>query len=196
MRRKKKVVICTLGIVFVQFGDELGEVDNLVSSELERRTMSRFLRLPRKSTTRSAFSLLPERTVSVFPASPPTLATAAITQGGVLWTFGQGDSNQLGHGDTGDCSNQVLPREVEDAFDGLSVVNCSICDGHMAAVTEDGSVWTWGRGTFGRLGHEYIVFASCLTSLASTKPEFQKKSLDWTACVSCRWRADTCTPSP
>lgn len=24
----------------------------------------------------------------------------------------------------------------------------------MAAVTRDGSVWTWGRGTFGRLGHE------------------------------------------
>lgn len=61
------MVICTLGIVFVQSGDELGEVDNLDNSESVRRTMSRFLKLPRKSTTKSAFSLLPERTVSVFP---------------------------------------------------------------------------------------------------------------------------------
>ena len=84
------------------------------------------------------------------------LATAVITEGGRLWTFGQGDSNQLGQGNTEDSSNQVLPCEVEDAFDGEAVIDVSVCDGHMAAVTRDGSVWTWGRSTFGRLGHEYF----------------------------------------
>lgn len=153
MRRKRKAAICTLGTVSVLLRDELGEVDSSGSSELVLRTMSRFLRLPRKSITKFAL-LLPQEPTVRFASYLSTLATAAITQGGVLWTFGQGDSNQLGHGDTSECSNQVLPREVEDAFDGHSVVNCSICDGHMAAVTDDGSVWTWGRGTFGRLGHE------------------------------------------
>ena len=80
--------------------------------------------------------------------------TAVITKGGRLWTFGQGDSNQLGQGNTEDSSNQVLPCEVEDAFDGQPIIDCSVCDGHMAAVAADGSVWTWGRSTFGRLGHE------------------------------------------
>lgn len=89
-----------------------------------------------------------------------TVATAVITEGGRLWTFGQGDSNQLGHGNTEDSSNQVLPYEIEDAFDGEAVVCCSVSDGHMAAVTADGSVWTWGRGTFGRLGHKYVFFCS------------------------------------
>ena len=86
-----------------------------------------------------------------------TVATAVITEGGRLWTFGQGDSNQLGHGNTEDSSNQVLPYEIEDEFDGEAVICCSVSDGHMAAVTADGSVWTWGRGTFGRLGHEYVL---------------------------------------
>ena len=83
-----------------------------------------------------------------------SVATAVITKGGRLWTFGQGDSNQLGQGNTEDSSNQVLPCEVEDAFDGQPIIDCSVCDGHMAAVAADGSVWTWGRSTFGRLGHE------------------------------------------
>ena len=60
----------------------------------------------------------------------------------------------MGQGNTEDSPNQVLPCEVEDAFDGQPVVCCSVSDGHMAAVTRDGSVWTWGRGSFGRLGHE------------------------------------------
>lgn len=80
-----------------------------------------------------------------------------ITTGGHLWTFGQGDSNQLGQGDTSDSNIRVIPCEVENQFDGEPVVFCSISDGHMAAVTRDGSVWSWGRATFGRLGHEYAV---------------------------------------
>ena len=84
------------------------------------------------------------------------LATAVITQGGHLWTFGQGDSNQLGQGNTEDSPNQVLPCEVEDAFDGHSVIYCSVSDGHMAAIADDGSIWTWGRGSFGRLGHKCV----------------------------------------
>ena len=63
---------------------------------------------------------------------------------------------------------------MENQFDGEPVVFCSISDGHMAAVTRDGSVWSWGRATFGRLGHEYagvIVF-----TIESLSPAFLRRS--------------------
>ena len=45
----------------------------------------------------------------------------SLRKEGRLWTFGQGDSNQLGQGITEDSSNQVLPCEIEDAFEGHSM---------------------------------------------------------------------------
>lgn len=63
MHRKKEVVICTLGTAFICICDGLGAVVSLDNLELVLRTMNRFLRLPRKSTIKSALLLLQERTV-------------------------------------------------------------------------------------------------------------------------------------
>lgn len=36
---------------------------------------------------------------------------------------------------------------------GKRVVHIAAGSGHSAAVTEDGALYTWGKGTYGRLGH-------------------------------------------
>ena len=36
---------------------------------------------------------------------------------------------------------------------GKRVVHIAAGSGHSAAVSEDGVLYTWGKGTYGRLGH-------------------------------------------
>ena len=55
----------------------------------------------------------------------------------------------MGHGDE---QSQLLPQKVE-AFAGQRVVAVSASFSHSLALTADGSVWSWGDGLFGRLGH-------------------------------------------
>ena len=55
----------------------------------------------------------------------------------------------LGHGDQ---QNQSLPKKVE-ALAGQRVVAVSSGEYHSIAITADGSVWSWGWGGNGRLGH-------------------------------------------
>ena len=55
----------------------------------------------------------------------------------------------MGHGDE---QIQWLPKKVE-AFAGRCVVAVSAGSLHSLALTADGSVWSWGLGGFGQLGH-------------------------------------------
>ena len=73
-----------------------------------------------------------------------------MTDRGILLTKGKGRSGCLGHGDTRDVST---PRIVEALF-GEDVVDFCAGDKHVAVVTSDGEVFTWGEGEFGRLGLE------------------------------------------
>ena len=73
----------------------------------------------------------------------------ALTADGAVWSWGGGDLGQLGHGDQQD---QLLPKKVE-AFAGQRVVAVSAGGGHSLALTADGSVWSWGSCSFGKLGH-------------------------------------------
>lgn len=50
------------------------------------------------------------------------------------------------------CSYQSKPAKVLGLADHR-VVEVSAGSIHSAAVTEDGELYTWGRGTYGRLGH-------------------------------------------
>lgn len=71
----------------------------------------------------------------------------ALAQDGTVWAWGTGDHGQLGTGGTYDSTLPVYvplsakAKQVEATSGGSSLV-----------LLEDGSVWAWGRNTFGQLG--------------------------------------------
>jgi len=73
----------------------------------------------------------------------------AITADGAVWSWGGGGFGRLGHGDE---QIQLLPKKVE-AFAGQRVIVVSAGCFHSLAITADGSVWSWGWGASGQLGH-------------------------------------------
>ena len=73
----------------------------------------------------------------------------ALTADSAVWSWGNGARGRLGHGD---LQHQLLPKKIE-AFAGQRVVAVSAGAGHSLALTADGSVWSWGDGAGGKLGH-------------------------------------------
>ena len=84
----------------------------------------------------------------------------ALSADGTLFTWGDGGFGCLGHGDLADGEGEVkVPRLVE-ALSSHRVLSISASGRHCACVvagdqygSRGGSVWTWGRGNNGRLGH-------------------------------------------
>jgi len=79
--------------------------------------------------------------------------TAVVSDQGDLWAFGEGAHGQLGLGTN---ANQLLPACVggaDEVFDGKAVVMVAAGRRHTACVTAKGTLWTWGNGGFGKLGH-------------------------------------------
>uniref|UniRef100_A0A3Q1BBT6 HECT-type E3 ubiquitin transferase n=1 Tax=Amphiprion ocellaris TaxID=80972 RepID=A0A3Q1BBT6_AMPOC len=76
--------------------------------------------------------------------------SAAITADGELYTWGRGNYGRLGHGSSED---QTTPMLVT-ALKGLKVMDvaCGSGDAQTLAVTENGQVWSWGDGDYGKLG--------------------------------------------
>lgn len=67
---------------------------------------------------------------------------------GNAYSWGNGVGGRLGHGDT-------LPREHPTKINSLESTVKSVHVGcsYSAAITFNGTLYTWGRGTYGRLGH-------------------------------------------
>ena len=85
-----------------------------------------------------------------FGASPVLMATCgnlhtlAVTQAGTLWAWGQGLAGKLGHNDE---NNRLMPTQVEaQHFGHAKIVSTAAGYDHSAAVTEHGSLYTWGDG--------------------------------------------------
>lgn len=75
---------------------------------------------------------------------------AAVSESGVLYTWGRGQNGRLGHGST---ESEPQPKPVE-ALAGQHVVHVACGDFHTACVTLNPThVYTWGLGLSGRLGH-------------------------------------------
>lgn len=76
--------------------------------------------------------------------------SAAISSQGELYTWGLGEYGRLGHGDN---ATQLKPKLVA-ALAGRRVVQvaCGSRDAQTLALTEDGAVFSWGDGDFGKLG--------------------------------------------
>ncbi|XP_061183765.1 E3 ubiquitin-protein ligase HERC2-like isoform X1 [Saccostrea echinata] len=76
--------------------------------------------------------------------------SAAITSNGDLYTWGLGEYGRLGHGDN---TTQLKPKQVKAlAHQRVVQVACGSRDAQTLALTDEGIVYSWGDGDFGKLG--------------------------------------------
>lgn len=80
--------------------------------------------------------------------------TACVTEKGELWTWGWGGPNWgfgcggLGHGNKNDTS---IPLKVEGLND-VVITDVACGDSHTLALDNEGKIWAFGEGEYGRLG--------------------------------------------
>jgi len=79
---------------------------------------------------------------------------------GQLYSWGLGESGQLGLGKGAELLRAAAPKVVtgfQDAqgtkLSSVKVVFIAAGESHAAAVSSDGDLYTWGLNTFGQLGH-------------------------------------------
>jgi alpha-tubulin suppressor-like RCC1 family protein len=88
--------------------------------------------------------------------------TAAIKTDGTLWTWGNGQSGPLGNGyDT----NRSTPVTTFAGGTNWKQVSCGA--NHLAAIKTDGTLWTWGPTTNGRLGNNTTLSAAIVTPITT-----------------------------
>lgn len=76
--------------------------------------------------------------------------SAAITTQGELYTWGRGNYGRLGHGSSDDHSTPTLVSALKG--ERVLDVACGSGDAQTLAVTDSGSVYSWGDGDYGKLG--------------------------------------------
>ena len=69
-----------------------------------------------------------------------------------LFSFGNNIRGQLGSS----VANNV-PGQVFSYTNNWKQVSCAAAGNHIGAVKTDGTLWTWGNGSFGRLGNTIIT---------------------------------------
>lgn len=76
--------------------------------------------------------------------------SAAISSNGELYTWGLGEYGRLGHGDN---LTQLRPKLVK-ALLGHHIIQvaCGSRDAQTLALSDEGLVFSWGDGDFGKLG--------------------------------------------
>lgn len=73
----------------------------------------------------------------------------ALSEKGVLFSFGFGFAGRLGHGDETDCPT---PRAIQ-AFARVRIQAIAAGDYHSVVLSDEGLVYSFGRGEHGVLGH-------------------------------------------
>lgn len=71
----------------------------------------------------------------------------AIKTDGTLWAWGRNSSGKLGDGSN--VSIRTTPTQIGTARDW---VGTAVGISHSIAIKADGSIWTWGDGSYGQLG--------------------------------------------
>nr|XP_022903495.1 E3 ubiquitin-protein ligase HERC2 isoform X1 [Onthophagus taurus] len=75
--------------------------------------------------------------------------TLCITDDDNVWSWGDGDYGKLGRGGSDGCK---VPTKIE-SLAGLGVIKVECGSQFSVALTRSGSVYTWGKGDYHRLGH-------------------------------------------
>lgn len=86
--------------------------------------------------------------------------TAAIKTDGTLWLWGRNTAGQLGDNTNTNKSSPV--QTVAGGTDWYAVAcgGSSIYDGFTVAVKNDGTLWTWGKNSYGQLGDTSVSHRS------------------------------------
>jgi alpha-tubulin suppressor-like RCC1 family protein len=88
------------------------------------------------------------KTVAIVGAAGGEYHTAAWTEAGELFTFGDGEDGRLGSG-SGGTQNELVPRLMPrrvDALAGKKVIGAAASHQHTSAWTETGELFTFGHG--------------------------------------------------
>ncbi|KAK7097783.1 E3 ubiquitin-protein ligase HERC2-like isoform X3 [Littorina saxatilis] len=93
-------------------------------------------------------SLVGQRVIQVACGSRDA-QTLALTDYGIVYSWGDGDFGKLGRGGSEGCS---IPHIVE-RLTGQGVIQIECGAQFSLALTKSGQVWTWGKGDYFRLGH-------------------------------------------
>uniref|UniRef100_L7LWK3 HECT-type E3 ubiquitin transferase n=1 Tax=Rhipicephalus pulchellus TaxID=72859 RepID=L7LWK3_RHIPC len=75
--------------------------------------------------------------------------TLCVTDDDCVWSWGDGDYGKLGRGGSDGCK---VPLRV-DLLQGMGVIRVECGSQFSVALTASGSVYTWGKGDYHRLGH-------------------------------------------
>ncbi|TSK42064.1 E3 ubiquitin-protein ligase HERC2 [Bagarius yarrelli] len=75
--------------------------------------------------------------------------TLALTDEGLVFSWGDGDFGKLGRGGSEGCN---IPQNIE-RLNGQGVCQIECGAQFSLALTKSGVVWTWGKGDYFRLGH-------------------------------------------
>lgn len=80
----------------------------------------------------------------------------AVKSDGTVWTWGENLYGQLGNGTTTDSH---IPVQV-NGLTGITSAIVATGAFHCMAVKNDGTVWAWGRNTYGNLGDGSVTHRS------------------------------------
>ncbi|PRX74084.1 alpha-tubulin suppressor-like RCC1 family protein [Cohnella sp. SGD-V74] len=79
-----------------------------------------------------------------------TSHSLVLSAGGDVYAFGAGGTGRLG---TGTSTNVLAPVKIGGDLTGKQAIAISAGDAHSLVLTNDGSVYSFGAGNSGRLGH-------------------------------------------
>uniref|UniRef100_A0A804MCV6 Regulator of chromosome condensation (RCC1) family with FYVE zinc finger domain n=1 Tax=Zea mays TaxID=4577 RepID=A0A804MCV6_MAIZE len=97
--------------------------------------------------------------------------TIGLTTSGHIFTVGSPVYGQLGNPN----NDGRYPRLVEEQLGGGGVVEVACGSYHVAVLTNAGEVYTWGKGTNGRLGHGDIADRKVPTLVEALKDRSVKR---------------------
>lgn len=95
-----------------------------------------------------------------------------------IFTWGCGNNGRLGHGDEHSVSAPKKIKFFEDK--GVSIKSFSCGDTHIGAIDDNDCIYTWGSGTYGKLGHGYLEDYSIPTKI----DVLQNYKIDYVSCGS------------
>jgi len=94
--------------------------------------------------------------------------TAAIRSDGYLFTWGYNFGGQLGDDTSGSVNNKSSPVQIGSDFASSSWTVVAAGSRHTVAITNNGTLFTWGLGTSGQLGDSTLVSKSRAQFISSS----------------------------